>query len=126
MRTRSPALGVGEGQDAGLVRIMSRTVVGPRQSLVLLRVGQRVVLVGVSSDRIDRVCEISDAEEVAALAARDSEGPSQGEFSAWLDREAAEFVDSAKTDAREIAGNMSRPGSKSLSDLLQKLRTARV
>jgi|CXWL01.1.fsa_nt_gi flagellar biogenesis protein FliO len=113
-------------QDGGLVRVMGRTVVGPRQSLVLLRVGQRVVLVGVSPDRIDRVCEIADAEEVTALAVQASTGQSRNEFSAWLDREAAEFVDSDKKAVNEIAGNEGRSGSKSLSDLLRKLRTTRV
>lgn len=115
-----------KAQDAGLVRVMGRTVVGPRQSLVLFRVGQRVVLVGVSPDRIDRVCEITDADEVAALTARASQGQTRGDFSAWLDREAAEFVDSDKPGSRENAGNESRSGSKSLSDLLAKLRTTKV
>lgn len=113
-------------QDAGLVRVMSRTVVGPRQSLVLLRVGQRVVLVGVSPDRVDRVCEIADSEEVAAITAQAAAGHTRGEFSAWLDREAAEFVDADKANAKGIAGIESRSGSKSLSDLLQKLRTTKV
>jgi flagellar protein FliO/FliZ len=112
-------------QDAGLVRVMGRTVVGPRQSLVLLRVGQRVVLVGVSPDRIDRVCEIADADEVASLTAQSSAGSSHGRFSSWLDREAAAFADTDKVNANERIGNEKRAGSK-LSDLLEKLRTTKV
>jgi len=115
-----------KAQDGGLVRVMGRTVVGPRQSLVLLHVGRRVVLVGVSPDRIDRVCEISESQEVDALTAQASAGRSRGDFSAWLDREAAEFVDADKRSVNEPEGSESRQGLKSLSDLLRKLRTTRV
>lgn len=120
LRRWAPSIKV---QDAGLVRVMGRTVVGPRQSLLLVSVGHRVVLVGVSPDRIDRVCEISDADEVAAMTAQ---GQPRGQFSAWLDREAAAYVESDKTMANEAGGADKRPGSKSLSELLQKLRTTRV
>jgi flagellar biogenesis protein FliO len=115
-----------KSQDVGLVRVMSRTVLGPRQALVLIHVGQRVILVGVSPDRIDRVCEFADAEEVAALTLRASADASRGGFSAWLDREAAQFVDSDRSDAKVIQEKESRSGSKALSDLLQKLRTTKV
>lgn len=111
-------------QDAGLVRVMGRTVVGPRQSLVLLSVGQHVVLVGVSPDRIDRVCEIADADEVASLTAQSSAGSSHGRFSSWLDREAAAFAETDKVDVNQGV-NEKRAGSK-LSDLLDKLRTTKV
>lgn len=120
LRRWAPSIKV---QDAGLVRVMGRTVVGPRQSLLLVSVGHRVVLVGVSPDRIDRVCEISDADEVAAMTAQ---GQPRGQFSAWLDREAAAYVESDKTMANEAGAADKRPGSKSLSELLQKLRTTRV
>jgi len=112
-------------QDGGLVQVVSRTVVGPRQSVVLLRVGKRAVLVGVSPDRMDRVCEIEDAEEVAALLAQAPSSRTRGPFTTWLDREAQQFASESKR-SKENALNSAEADSSSLSSLLQKLRTTRV
>ncbi len=113
-------------QDGGVVRILGRTVVGPRQSLLLVRVGQRVVMVGVSPDRIERVCELADAEEVAAITSQASGGRTKAEFSAWLDKEAAEFADAEKAGESPTAGSRGSSGSRSLTELLQKLRATKV
>jgi len=50
------------------VRLLSRTVISPKQHVLLLQVGRRVVVVGDSGGAGMRpLCEITDPDEVAAL-----------------------------------------------------------
>ena len=51
----------------GAVRLVSRTPLGPRQQVLLLHVGKRVVVVGDSAGRMSPLAEISDPDEVALL-----------------------------------------------------------
>ncbi|GIK16487.1 MAG: hypothetical protein BroJett003_14510 [Planctomycetota bacterium] len=56
--------------DHGVLTVAARTLVGPKQSVVLLQVGRRrYVLVGISGDRMTALSELTDADEVAELAA---------------------------------------------------------
>lgn len=123
LRRWAPSLRV---QDGGLIRILSRTAVGPRQSLMMVRVGQKLLLVGVSADRIERVCEIEDADEVAALTAQSAGGRQKGDFSAWLDRESAEYARTPADDNIAETGVRSDSARKSLTELLQKLKAVKV
>lgn len=50
------------------VRVLSRTTMGPRQQLVLLQVGRKLVLVADSGGTVSTVTEIVDPDEVAELA----------------------------------------------------------
>ncbi len=56
------------GRIAGLIDVVSRTALSPRQTLVLVRVGPRMVLLGVSPERIDTLETIADEALVARLA----------------------------------------------------------
>ena len=56
------------GGAGGVVQILSRTPVSPRQQLMLIQVGRRIVLVANCGVQMNALCEISDADEVAALA----------------------------------------------------------
>lgn len=49
------------------VRVLSRSVLAPKQHVVLLQVGKRVLVVGDSAGRLNPLCEISDPDEVASL-----------------------------------------------------------
>jgi flagellar biogenesis protein FliO len=51
------------------VRVLSRTVMGAKQQLVLVQVGRRLVLLSDSGGRVSPVCEVTDPDEVAELAA---------------------------------------------------------
>jgi flagellar protein FliO/FliZ len=55
------------GRASGAVSVVSRSVVGPRQQLMLVQVGKRLVLVGNSGGQMNSLCEISEAEEVGEL-----------------------------------------------------------
>lgn len=61
--------GAGANANRG-VRVLSRTMMGPRQQLVLLQVGRKLVLVSDSSGQVSTVTEVTDPDEVAELAAQ--------------------------------------------------------
>jgi flagellar biogenesis protein FliO len=69
--------GVGTRANRG-VRVLSRTVMGHRQQLVLLQVGRKLVLVSDSGGQVSTVTEVTDPDEVAELAAQALGGSEDG------------------------------------------------
>lgn len=59
--------GQGSSRASRAVQVISRTVVSPKQQLMLVQVGRRLVLVGNSGTSMAPLCEISDGEEVTEL-----------------------------------------------------------
>jgi flagellar biogenesis protein FliO len=56
------------GRTGRGVRLLSRTVISPKQHVLLLQVGRRVVVVGdAGAAGMRALCEITDPDEVAAL-----------------------------------------------------------
>ena len=112
--------------DDRLMRVISRTTLSPRQSLALVRIGQRCVVVGLSPDRVEAVCEITDSDEVNCLVTQANGRGQSGSsgFANWLNREAADFVryDKETVAAREPVDKRQSPASKSLTDLLHRVR----
>jgi flagellar biogenesis protein FliO len=51
----------------GPISVVSRTVIGPRQQLLLIRVGGKLLLVSDSAGTMSRLTEITDADEIAIL-----------------------------------------------------------
>jgi flagellar biogenesis protein FliO len=49
------------------VQILSRNVISPKQQLLVLQVGRRLVVVGDSGQQMNPLCEITDPDEMAAL-----------------------------------------------------------
>lgn len=58
---RRMAPGVAAGSDNRLIEVLSRSAVGPKQSLVLVRVGSRMVLVGVSPESMQKLVDFEPA-----------------------------------------------------------------
>jgi flagellar protein FliO/FliZ len=52
---------------SGTVKILDRTPISPKQSLILVKVGERLILVGVSQEGMTALSEIDDPEQVAML-----------------------------------------------------------
>ena len=50
--------------------VLHRVYVGPKQSVVLVRIADRIVVVGVSGQQMTALSEITDAFEVADVVAR--------------------------------------------------------
>lgn len=49
------------------VEVISRSPLSPKQQVMLLRVGQRLIVVGDSGSQLSPLCQITDPDEVAAL-----------------------------------------------------------
>ncbi len=59
--------GVNMGVRSPVVEVLSRSVVGPKSAVLLLRVGPRVLIVGDSSGGLRTLSEVHDEQEVASL-----------------------------------------------------------
>ena len=55
------------------IKVLSRSVLSPKQQLLLLQVGKRLVVVGDSGGTMSPLCEINDPDEVAMLIGQASE-----------------------------------------------------
>ncbi len=56
------------GRASSALRVLSRTVISPKQQLLVVQVGpRRLVVVGDSGQQMNALCEITDPQEVAAL-----------------------------------------------------------
>lgn len=80
-------LGAGGRAPSGLLSVLGRYPVARGQTLVLLKVDTRVLLLCQSADGFSTLCEIADPEEVASilLKVRDEENESLGKrFGAML------------------------------------------
>lgn len=59
------------------IEVVSRSALSPKQQVLLLRVGRRLIVVGDSGAQMNPLCEITDPDEVAALVGqlRDERSP---------------------------------------------------
>jgi flagellar biogenesis protein FliO len=56
------------GQHAGgAVQVLARTIIAPKQRVILLQVGRRILVVADGGGPLNTLCEITDADEAAAL-----------------------------------------------------------
>jgi flagellar biosynthetic protein FliO len=58
----------------GIVEVLARQHLSPKQSIALIKVGRRVVLVGVTPDRLSCLDSITDPDEVASVVGRVASG----------------------------------------------------
>jgi flagellar biogenesis protein FliO len=54
----------------GAIRVLARRTVAPKQDVLLVEVGSRVLVVGAARDALTRLGEITSGEEVAQIRAR--------------------------------------------------------
>jgi flagellar biogenesis protein FliO len=69
-----------------MVDVLGRHALSARQSVALLKVGRRIVLVGLAPDRITHLDTISDPDEVAELVGRSTSGKN-GSLTSTFERE---------------------------------------
>lgn len=77
----------------GLIQIVSRTSLSSRQSLCLVRVGPRMVLVGVGADSLRTLDVIDDADVVGQLAGAAESAKTSPAFKAALERDLSRYED---------------------------------
>ena len=111
--------------DGGGMRIVSRSSLSPRQTLSMVQIGRRFVVVAVSPNRVDMVCEIVDPQEVAELTSH--LGPAAigrgGLFDGMLGREKVTFSAIDDEDESPATSVESLEASGSVTNLLKRLRT---
>jgi flagellar biogenesis protein FliO len=81
----------------GLIEVISRTALSPKQAVCLLRVGSRMVLVGVTPERLTALDVVEDPEATARLAGRSLESRSDSasqEFQRCLREQSSRFGES--------------------------------
>ncbi len=107
-------LGAGRGSPgaSGEVELLSRTPLSARHSVLLVRVGKRVLVVGAGGDNLRMLTEIEDPEEISQLlvAARKTSGGLgfTRALSNWRGRMAAtdELPHSPDADLQTPAGGL--------------------
>jgi flagellar biogenesis protein FliO len=104
------APGMAGGRSGKAISILSRLPVGPKQQLMLVRIGRRAVLVGNTGGQMNSLCEITDADELAHLIGQvESEKPTtvvSGAFASLFKKREREFEPEASEMAFE---NKSEP-----------------
>ncbi len=80
---------------AEMMQVLGRTPISAKQSAVLLHVGKRILLLGVTGDSIRTLTEITDPEEMAVLMGKASSTaePGDGGFDKALAREFGKYDD---------------------------------
>lgn len=89
------------GRQPGALEVLARNSLSPRHALCLVRVGPRLVLIGVSPDRLTTLDVLADAEVAARLggeAARTRSDSHAAEFERFLDREAQQYTPADEVD----------------------------
>lgn len=89
-----------------VIEVLARTALSPRQNLCLVRLGRRVVLLGVGGDQARTLVEINDPVEAAELigaAAQARPGSISSQFSEFLRSAAAGFRETPPHEANRTA-----------------------
>jgi flagellar biosynthetic protein FliO len=110
---------------SGALEIMARLPLTPKQSLVLVKMGGRMVLVGVSPERVNTVCVVDDPEQVAELVGRiasQSRDSSARAFRQSLDHQVDTFDEGTEEELPLQAGG----GVRGLLEKVRRLSKAGV
>lgn len=86
---------LGKARRPGLIEIISKTPLSARQSLCLVKIGPRLVLIGQSHDSLCALDVVEDADlaaRIAGEAVRGRAGSSAAEFDDCLQRESKAYA----------------------------------
>ena len=73
-----------QGGGGGAIQVLARTAISPKQRIILLQVGRRILVVADGGQSLTTLAEITDADEAAALIGQlQSEKPG-GSFTSAL------------------------------------------
>jgi flagellar protein FliO/FliZ len=90
----------------GAMKIIGRTYLGPKTCILLVKVGSRLVLVGVTPGGMSMLTEITEPHEVTAVTNEmaSGAGPTGAAFDRALDRRQEEIAAREFADATEATG----------------------
>jgi flagellar biogenesis protein FliO len=91
----------GRQPSSSAIEVLSRSTISPRQQLMLVRVGRRLVLVGNSGSELSALCQIENPEEVAEVLGQLSADKSEAKSFRKLVGRAGKEYDTAASAAAE-------------------------
>jgi len=109
---------------SGVVRVLARTYLSPRQSVTLIKVGRRILVVGQSADRLSALGEVSDEQEVSellGLCRSEGDGSLSRSFQKVFQDVDREFGESDGASAEQSPEQLGRVRSQ-LDNLARKVR----
>lgn len=104
----------------GPLRVVARTTISPKQSVALLEVGRRYVLVGITADHLTNLGHIQDPDEsfrLRAQAADPRPAGRQNRFDELLSHEAAEYA-----EVEAATPSVGPPSREQLQDTMGQLQ----
>lgn len=119
-----PARGL-TGHAGGLLEVVARTPVSPKQSVVVVRVARRFLLLGVSPDRLTTLCILDDAQSTSEMMTEMvSQRPdsSTNAFASSFVEEVSEFEMNGENEPAKMANGHVR----GLLEKVRKLKHERV
>jgi flagellar protein FliO/FliZ len=72
------------GGGGGAIQVLGRTAISPKQRIILLQVGRRILVVADGGQSLTTLAEITDADEAAALIGQLQSEKSGGSFTSAL------------------------------------------
>lgn len=116
--------------ECGMLNIVARTNVSPKQTLALIQLSRRFVLLGITADRIEPLCSITDPNEVAELALKlgTGQGSPTFAFSEALNEQARDYADALEEDGADpnVSPQQVAEATKQLTGLVGKLKQLRA
>jgi hypothetical protein len=113
---------------------LARCPLAPRQQVLLIQVGKRIVVAADCASHLTSLCQITDADEVASLLGeiqRDKQSPIATPFTAWFSRAAEAFgneegreegnATEVEAPAAEVADDSTRQEIRSLTAKVRDL-----
>lgn len=118
-------------RSATMMEVLGRTTISPRQSVVLMRVGPRLVLVGCTADAIRPLDVISDPEQVSRMlghVAQQRADSQSAEFAQCLERESGSYGGEDESHHETVMPEEARLGElkAKLHGTLERLRSVGV
>jgi len=113
----------GAARSSAVARVLARTVIAPKQQVILLQVGRRVVVVGDCGTQMTPLAEITDADEIALLVGQveqDKSGGASRAFGGLFHRARKPFEEPADEPAPQR--ETSEDSSGELVGLSEKIR----
>jgi flagellar biogenesis protein FliO len=87
-----------------IVEVLGRSVLTPKQQVVLIRVGRRIIVVGDSGSQLNTLCEIADPDEIASLVGqlREEKLTAASAFGSLFGRFTRRFEAAEESDAPSL------------------------
>ena len=124
--TGNSGLPLGRPKRQGLIEVIARTALGPRQTVCLVRCGPRMVLVGLSGDRMTPLDTIDDPKLVADLAGEQMRrAAGAAEFNKVLQGEAQSYDEPEIDETTGADEGALAAAKRGLTETIERIRAAR-